>query len=245
MPWPANVRNEALAACQRSCSICHKFCGVRIELHHIKPESEGGPSTYDNCIPLCFDCHAEVQHYNSAHPKGTKFSSAELKLHRDRWFDRVATSSSYAVAPEHQVIDRRIAIEIHDYMTRDRSFQFLREETLKGSFLKRYVVPLYDLEQKFSNPDFEFFDADLEAARSDFARFLSRAVHEIATMTAPEKGDRDWLTGAPQYWMKDDDYKEWERQTRVADQVLTEAATAYEALYRLARTRLVLDLRFP
>jgi hypothetical protein len=52
-------------------------------------ESIGGKSSFENCIPLCFDCHAEAGHYNSSHPKGTKYSPAELKKHRDRWYEAI------------------------------------------------------------------------------------------------------------------------------------------------------------
>jgi hypothetical protein len=52
-------------------------------------ESKGGESTFDNCIPLCFNCHAEAGHYNNNHPKGTKYSSAELRRHRDSWYQTV------------------------------------------------------------------------------------------------------------------------------------------------------------
>jgi hypothetical protein len=84
--WPRRVKDEVLVACGRHCSICHRFCGVKIELHHIEAESDGGASDVANCIPLCFDCHADVGHYNPRHPKGTKYSPAELRGHRDRWF---------------------------------------------------------------------------------------------------------------------------------------------------------------
>lgn len=84
--WPKKIKEEALVACGRRCCVCHRFCGRNIELHHIEMESKGGESTFGNCIPLCFDCHAEAGHYNNNHPKGTKYSSFELKKHRDHWF---------------------------------------------------------------------------------------------------------------------------------------------------------------
>jgi len=84
--WTSDIKNQALVACGRRCCICHQFCGINIECHHIVAEAEGGPSTLDNCIPLCFDCHADVGHYNPRHPKGTKYSTSELKGHRDTWF---------------------------------------------------------------------------------------------------------------------------------------------------------------
>ena len=72
-------------ACGRKCCICHRFCGVN-ELHHIWQEADGGLSDFDNCIPLCFDCHADVGHYNPRHPKGKKYTPGELKGHRDQWY---------------------------------------------------------------------------------------------------------------------------------------------------------------
>lgn len=85
--WPRSVKDKALVSCGRCCCICHRFCGIKIELHHIIENSKKGASTFDNCIPLCFDCHAEVGHYNPKHPKGTKYSESELKMHRDHWYD--------------------------------------------------------------------------------------------------------------------------------------------------------------
>ncbi|MCW5211692.1 HNH endonuclease [Desulfobulbus sp. TB] len=60
-----------------------------MELHHISQRAKGGKDTLENCIPLCFNCHAEVGNYNTEHPKGRKFSPAELKKHRDAWFAQV------------------------------------------------------------------------------------------------------------------------------------------------------------
>lgn len=87
--WPKKIKEDALVACGRRCCVCHMFCGRNIELHHIVMESKGGESTFDNCIPLCFNCHAEAGHYNNNHPKGTKYSSEELRAHRDNWYQAV------------------------------------------------------------------------------------------------------------------------------------------------------------
>jgi len=57
-----------------------------MEVHHITPQKDGGEDTFENAIPLCFDCHAEVGAYNTCHPKGVKFSKTELKRHRDNWY---------------------------------------------------------------------------------------------------------------------------------------------------------------
>jgi hypothetical protein len=91
MGWPHEVSERALLYCGRHCCVCHKFCGVKIELHHIVPKSEGGEDTFDNCIPLCFDCHADVMAYNPKHPKGRKYTTSELKAHRDRWYGELSS----------------------------------------------------------------------------------------------------------------------------------------------------------
>lgn len=89
MGFSDKVQAEALAACERRCCICHKFCGTKMELHHIKQKADGGEDTFDNCIPLCFDCHADMGKADPRHPKGKHYSERELRLHRDNWYESV------------------------------------------------------------------------------------------------------------------------------------------------------------
>jgi 5-methylcytosine-specific restriction endonuclease McrA len=80
MGFSKETAERALIASRRSCCICHKFCGSKIELHHISQKADGGDDSFENCIPLCFDCHADVGSYNAQHPKGRKYSKAELHV---------------------------------------------------------------------------------------------------------------------------------------------------------------------
>lgn len=93
MPFSQEVKTKAMVACGRFCVICHKFCGNNMEVHHIVAESEGGCDNYDNAIPLCFDCHAEVRQYDPKHPKGIRFTKDELIQHRDNWYKKISQSS--------------------------------------------------------------------------------------------------------------------------------------------------------
>jgi len=77
--------DKLLVNCNRRCCICHRFCGVKMETDHMKPESEGGIDDIDNAIPLCFECHAEVHAYNDKHPRGRKYHEGELKMHKEQW----------------------------------------------------------------------------------------------------------------------------------------------------------------
>jgi hypothetical protein len=74
-----------LVACHRRCCVCHKFCGVKIEVDHIISATTPQSGNIDNAIPVCFDCHAEIHHYNPAHPKGRKFQPSELRRHKEQW----------------------------------------------------------------------------------------------------------------------------------------------------------------
>ena len=89
MGFPQSVSDAALAACGRRCCICHKFCGTKIELHHIIQVADGGEDTLENCIPLCFDCHADMGRADPRHNKGKKYSEKELIIHRDNWYKSV------------------------------------------------------------------------------------------------------------------------------------------------------------
>jgi len=84
-----SVRDQILVDTARHCCVCHRYKGVKVEVHHIQQEADGGENTYENAISLCFDCHADAGHYNTRHPKGTKYSPKELKKSKENWLDLV------------------------------------------------------------------------------------------------------------------------------------------------------------
>lgn len=94
MGFPTSVADDVLVRCGRHCCLCGKYVGQKIELHHIKQVADGGEDTADNCIPLCFDCHADVKSYNPHHPKGRRFTEKELKGHRDKCYERYSIKNS-------------------------------------------------------------------------------------------------------------------------------------------------------
>lgn len=108
MSFPENVANEALVRSERCCCICHKFCGVKIELHHIVQKADGGEDTLENCIPLCFDCHSDMGKADPKHPKGKHYSEKELRMHRDNWYKKV--ESGFIASNTNAVYDEDIAL---------------------------------------------------------------------------------------------------------------------------------------
>jgi hypothetical protein len=83
MGFSQKVKDKVMVESARRCSCCRRYKGVKVEVHHIIPQSMGGPDTFENAIALCFDCHSDAGHYNINHPKGTKFSPNELRLAKD------------------------------------------------------------------------------------------------------------------------------------------------------------------
>jgi hypothetical protein len=75
---------RVLLWCARHCCLCGKQTGIGIEVAHLDPKR----SDIDNAIPLCFDCHAAIGHYNSQHPRGRKYSIAELRARRDQVYEQ-------------------------------------------------------------------------------------------------------------------------------------------------------------
>jgi hypothetical protein len=73
-----------LADCKRRCCICLER--RKLHIHHIIAEANDGLGSYENGIPVCLDCHAEVE---SKSTMGRQYSPEELRLHRDRWFELV------------------------------------------------------------------------------------------------------------------------------------------------------------
>lgn len=89
MGFSQTIKQQAMISSARHCCVCHRYKGVKIEVHHIIQKADGGPNTFDNAIPLCFDCHSDAGHFNDRHPKGTKFSKQELVKARDTWYELI------------------------------------------------------------------------------------------------------------------------------------------------------------
>jgi len=95
MPFSQKIKQEILVLSARHCCVCHKSKGIKLEVHHISPQLQGGLDTFENAIALCFDCHSDAGHYFAGHPKGLKFSPAELLRHKEEWFKIVRENKIY------------------------------------------------------------------------------------------------------------------------------------------------------
>ncbi len=77
---------KCLLWCSRHCCLGDEPCGINIEIHHIDGNNEN--NLFDNLIPLCFNCHSAIQHYNKDHPRGTKYKEEEIKARRNQIYEK-------------------------------------------------------------------------------------------------------------------------------------------------------------
>ncbi|MEE8626041.1 MAG: HNH endonuclease signature motif containing protein [Acidiferrobacterales bacterium] len=84
MAFPEKDVAQLLGDCKRHCCVCWRWCGSRIQLHHIVSKAQNGPDEIDNAIAVCLDCHAEIE---SKSNMGRHFTQAELHEHKRRWLE--------------------------------------------------------------------------------------------------------------------------------------------------------------
>jgi hypothetical protein len=77
MAFSEPVKLEAKKRAHYQCVTCRQI--VFVEVHHIMPQSEGGPDTIENAAPLCPSCH-EI---HGGNPNKRKW----LREARDFWWE--------------------------------------------------------------------------------------------------------------------------------------------------------------
>ncbi len=223
------VAEDALVACGRHCCICHKFCGHKMELHHIKAAAQGGNDTFENCIPLCFDCHAEVRAYDPKHPKGKKFTESELKRHRDEWYKKVALTGIVATNEEYIELDRVVYLKVKEVLNRDNFLDFIKDFNFAGwSFPLSRLNSLDEFVYMCESPELEFIDADLESIFADLKYNLFAFRHSIAINTFPAGNHEN---SVPEEW----EWEQPERFDKAVDEIHTFASKSVEAYTNLIK----------
>lgn len=235
MSFPAKVKEDALVASGRHCCLCHRFCGFKIEVHHIKLESEGGENSFDNSIALCFDCHADMRSYDAKHPKGVKYTENELRRHRDAWHRKVVDSVGLLATREVVATDQIVFKQCTQLLPWDGSIQFVRQRDFSGSFctdcLNDFRLFLY----KCENPAFEFIDADIEGQRVALKSNIEDFMEAIAIETCCTRNAGRNAIPAELAYHHPDDYKKSVDRLRDCARLVCDA---YDSFVKLAIRKL-------
>ncbi|MCI9978299.1 HNH endonuclease [Clostridioides difficile] len=239
MGFSNDVKTRALVACKRHCVICEKSKGKKIECHHIIPQYKGGEDTFDNCIPLCFDCHEEIGSYNSSHPKGNKYTSEELKIRRDNFYLRVLSGefpkenneNQYTVNP----LDKQLFEKIQAVFNAPNMQYYLVEVDLGNDFDNNVFEPLAELAFEKENPNFEFVDNELEMHKKNLIKSLDDFLFFKAFKTAPTHLGTQALIS----WKNENFTYEQSRELSMQfNNLATNLWNSYKELNRICRAKL-------
>jgi HNH endonuclease len=238
MGFPAQVRDDALVACGRHCCICHEFCGIKMELHHIIQRAEDGEDTLENCIPLCLDCHADMRSYDHKHPKGIKYTPKELRRHRDNWYAKIKGSPGSSYNDQSRELDRKVFIMIKVELPYDGPIRFLENHDFGAPFKLIWTDPLDAFLHKGDDPSREFLDADLEGMRAKLLKDVYEFLNFMAYNTFSLR-ETDF-----QSVNKELGYKNPARLQEVVSKLnslSTAVASSYRTFVREGRRRLAVD----
>lgn len=240
MAFSAKVKEESLVACGRHCSICHKFCGIKIECNHIIPEASGGLDSFENCIPLCFDCHADMGSYDINHPKGNKYSTSELKRHRDSWYAKVQNSGAMMASATYLELDRQTYKKTKELLPWESGLMDWIAHSSVEAIIPRLAIRQADLFNiACTNPAFEFVDADLEGIRVGLNNAILEFVDSLAKNTWPLTTDREFNQVATE-WA----YEQPDRFENLVADLNAKASVVlsnYVQLIKLGRRKLGID----
>jgi DNA-directed RNA polymerase subunit RPC12/RpoP len=83
MEFSEKIKSEVKTKAHYRCCICENV--LPLHIHHIIPESDDGPNTFDNAIALCPSCHSIY----GSNPDQRKW----IRERRNFWYDHCAKES--------------------------------------------------------------------------------------------------------------------------------------------------------
>jgi hypothetical protein len=108
-----------------------------------------------------------MRSYDNLHPKGTKYSKSELFSHRDNWYNKIKLNALSSPREAHIQADTIVAKKILRALPWDPAIKILTEHDFLSPFLAAHIQPIVEFDCERDNPEFEFFDSDLEAGRAE------------------------------------------------------------------------------
>jgi HNH endonuclease len=236
MGFPQKVKEDALIAAGRHCCLCHKFCGTKIEVHHIRQKAENGEDGFDNAIPVCFDCHADMTSYDHKHPKGTKYTQTELVRHRDNWYSKIEGNIGLANRTEVVETDKSVYRQLLKIMPWDGTITFLRQFDFAGGLFERKSInELSMFSVQCDNPAFEFIDPDLEGLRVQLSEKIAQMRSLVGLKTFPSH--MDGYNSVPSEW-EEENPKRFHDSVNLLNDAADNVCQAYDALVKTSIRKL-------
>ena len=95
MAFKESLKKEIRKKSDGRCVLCHK---PFVEIHHIIPQAENGPDTFDNGVALCAYCHDLIGN----NPSKRK----QLKEIRDSWYEIVEAQKNTKVVEKQSIYEK-------------------------------------------------------------------------------------------------------------------------------------------
>lgn len=95
MAFSEKLKEEVRDKSDVRCALCNE---PFVEIHHIIPQAEGGPDTFDNAVALCARCH-DIYGGNPTKRK-------QLREKRDSWYKIVEAKKTSRVIHKHHVYEK-------------------------------------------------------------------------------------------------------------------------------------------
>ena len=178
-----------------------------------------------------------MRSYDHRHPKGRKFSGAELIAHRDVWYTKYAGTGGPTALLEHRDLDRTLFRRIMRELPYDGVAQ-LRNRYGGQPFGRDQLSPLDAFLEECKDPSCEFLDADLEAALAALKAAIADYIYYVSVHVFVSH-DQTELVIHPE--LKDrDPERYYEIVYEIADKEGALVDT-YSALVKLARRKLGIE----
>ena len=204
MPFSEQTKLTAKRKSNFRCVVCGE---PFVEVHHIKPQHEGGDDTLDNAVPLCARCH-DLFGENPAKRK-------QIREMRDHYYqqvesmtasgilDRGLSDSAYTALESEKVAIYHVVYEDEDFDTSACILMDLAAEAQRAHPGKKRVLYL-DIDGH-RNPA-GGFDRDMLELQKEFLIFLMQYISEAHTPLIPLKNSRPQHDDLPdQLFVQDGD----------------------------------------
>jgi hypothetical protein len=176
-----------------------------------------------------------MRSYDHLHPKGTKYTSAELRRHRDEWYAKVKASpgSSYPASSKEQ--DTVAFGWLVEQLPYDGLIDYIERQDFGAPFKLSRLDPLEAFLSKSENPFYEFIDADLEGLRGALCATMQEFMGYMSVHTwSMHNSD---FQAIPREWEDQQPKRFIETITHLND-LSRKLVAAYRSLVRDARRRL-------
>lgn len=100
MPFSERVKHLAKIKSAFRCCVCHK---AFVEVHHLVPEADGGPSDLSNAAPLCASCHDLYG--------GNPDKRKTLTQMRDHWWELMEKRQKQLTDPSDENVPYEIDVD--------------------------------------------------------------------------------------------------------------------------------------